>query len=283
MSYRPPIDTALVRKLVDTQFPQWADLPLTLLDPAGSDHVIHRLGPALTVRLPRHDGAIGQATKDLTWLPRLAPHLPLTIPSPVAVGTPDLGYPWPWAVTRWLPGEVATTTLDTPETALALADFLLALQAIPPSTGLASDPLSDRDKSCRANIAAAADTFDAAALTEVWNAALAAPAWTRPPVLFHGDFHTGNLLTENGHLTAVIDFGGLGAGDPSPDLTIAFTLLSAKTRPIFRNRLAIDDATWARGRGWSLAGGINAFVSYAHTNPRIATATTRQITETLKG
>ncbi|NBE92006.1 phosphotransferase, partial [Nonomuraea sp. K271] len=74
---RPTITAALVRRLVDTQFPEWAGLPLTLLEPAGSDHVIYRLGEQLTVRLPRHAGAIGQAAKELRWLPRLAPHLPL--------------------------------------------------------------------------------------------------------------------------------------------------------------------------------------------------------------
>jgi aminoglycoside phosphotransferase (APT) family kinase protein len=67
-----PVDAPLPRRLVDTQFPQWADLPLNRLDPAGSDHVLYRLGPSLSVRLPRHPGAIGQAAKEARWLPRLA-------------------------------------------------------------------------------------------------------------------------------------------------------------------------------------------------------------------
>jgi aminoglycoside phosphotransferase (APT) family kinase protein len=103
----PTIDAALARRLVEAQFPQWAELPL-LHSPAGSDHVIYRLGEELSVRLPRHAGAITQARKEAQWLPELAPHLPLTIPVPVEVGEPDLGYPWPWAVSRWLDGEVAT-------------------------------------------------------------------------------------------------------------------------------------------------------------------------------
>ncbi|SFY20275.1 hypothetical protein SAMN02787144_101397 [Streptomyces atratus] len=104
----PAIDTALVRRLVDTQFPQWAGLPLKPLDRSGSDHVIHRLGERLSVRPPRHAGAIGQARKESVWLPRLAPRLPLAVPVPMGVGEPDFGYPWPWAVSRWLDGEVAT-------------------------------------------------------------------------------------------------------------------------------------------------------------------------------
>jgi hypothetical protein len=59
----PAIDAALARCLVDTQLPQWAELPLRLLAPAGSDHVIYRLGEELSVRLPRHAGATKQARK----------------------------------------------------------------------------------------------------------------------------------------------------------------------------------------------------------------------------
>jgi aminoglycoside phosphotransferase (APT) family kinase protein len=53
-------------------------------------------------------------------------------------------------------------------------------------------------------------------------------------------------------LAAVIDFGTCGVGDPACDLAIAWTLLTADARPVFRQRLAVDDATWARGRGWAL-------------------------------
>ncbi|MCA2220105.1 aminoglycoside phosphotransferase family protein [Nonomuraea aurantiaca] len=306
---RPPIDAALVRRLVDAQFPQWAELPLKLLEPAGSDHVIYRLGEELSVRLPRHTGAIGQAKKEYEWLPRLAPHLPLAIPVPVAVGEPGYGYPWPWAVSRWLDGEVATveTLAFSSEAAVELAEFLTALQRFTPedipAAGAREDltgrPLADRDRATRAAIAqvgtssgagseAASDTasgavFDAGAMTELWDAALSVPGWDRPPVWFHGDFHTGNLLTVNGRLSAVIDFGELGIGDPACDLTIAFTLMSAESRAAFRAALGVDDATWTRGRGWALATGLNAYISYAADNPRVAAQTTRQIAEALIG
>ncbi|MEV1246044.1 aminoglycoside phosphotransferase family protein [Nonomuraea sp. NPDC050022] len=314
---RPLIDAALVRRLVDAQFPQWAELPLKLLEPAGSDHVIYRLGEELSVRLPRHTGAIGQAKKEYEWLPRLAPHLPLAIPVPVGVGEPGYGYPWPWAVSRWLDGEVATveTLASSSEAAVELAEFLTALQRFAPGDipaasareDLTGRPLADRDRATRAAIAqvgttsgvvsgvasgaasgAAVDTglgavFDAAAMTELWDAALSVPGWDRPPVWFHGDFHTGNLLTADGRLSAVIDFGELGIGDPACDLTIAFTLMSAESRTAFRAALGVDDDTWTRGRGWALATGLNAYTSYAATNPRVAAQTTRQITEALIG
>ncbi|MGR3931493.1 aminoglycoside phosphotransferase family protein [Streptomyces sp. BRA346] len=284
---RPAVDAALARHLVDTQFPQWAKLPRKRLDPAGSDHVIYRLGEGLSVRLPRHAGAIGQAEKESEWLPQLAPHLPLAVPQPVAVGKPDFGYPWPWAVSRWLDGEVATAEAlgDSSRTAVQLAEFLIALQQLP--TGNVEDPaagsLTGRDQATRAAMAEVDGIFDAIAMTELWDAALGTPGWDRPPVWFHGDFHTGNLLTLDGRLSAVIDFGGLSVGDPACDLTIAFTLMSVESRATFRAALGVDDATWVRGRGWALATGLNAYTSYAAVNPRVAAQTTRQITAALTG
>ncbi|MFK4066779.1 aminoglycoside phosphotransferase family protein [Streptomyces sp. NPDC029674] len=290
---RPEIDAALVRRLVDSQFPQWAGLPLKLLDPAGSDHAIYRLGEELSVRLPRHAEAIGQARKEFRWLPRLAPHLPLDIPVPVGVGEPDFGYPWPWAVSHWLDGEVAAVDAlaDSSTAAIELARFLAALQRFAPEdlpaenthAELTGEPLAERDRETRAAIAKVDGVFDAAAMTELWDAALSAPGWDRPPVWFHGDFHTGNLLTVDGRLSAVIDFGGLGIGDPACDLMIAFTLMAADSRAAFRDELGVDDATWMRGRGWALATGLNAYTTYAAVNPRVAAQTTRQITEALIG
>ncbi|GHG24352.1 MULTISPECIES: aminoglycoside phosphotransferase family protein [Amycolatopsis] len=282
----PAIDTALVRRLVGTQFPQWAGRPLTRYAPAGSDHVIHRLGDELSVRLPRHAGAIGQAAKEAEWLPRLAPQLPLAVPVPVAVGEPDFGYPWPWAVSRWLDGEVATVEAlsGSHEAAVELAGFLTALHRFDgEAADLAVRPLAIRDAATRAAIEEVGDAFDPSALTGLWDAALAAPAWAGPPVWCHGDFHTGNLLTAGGRPSAVIDFGELGPGDPACDLMIAFTLMSAGTRATFRTALGVDEATWTRGRGWALATGLTAYLAYAAVDPRVAAQTTRQITEALAG
>ncbi|MEV4170204.1 aminoglycoside phosphotransferase family protein [Nonomuraea sp. NPDC049709] len=290
---RPAINTALVRDLVDAQFPQWAALPLELLEPAGSGHVIYRLGESLSVRLPRHSGAVGQAEKEFEWLPRLAPQLPLAIPIPVGVGEPGFGYPWRWAVSRWLEGEVATVEAlaDSSAAAVELAKFLTALQQFAPEDipaaaardELTARVLASRDHATRAAIAEVGGAFDTTAMTELWNTALSAPGWDRPPVWYHGDLHTGNLLTVDGRISAIIDFGELGIGDPACDLTIAFTLMSAASRTAFRTALGVDDATWTRGRGWALATGLNAYIHYAAVHPRVAAQTTRQITEALIG
>lgn len=283
---RPAIDAVLVRRLVEAQFPRWAGLPLERVEPGGSDHVVHRLGGKLSVRLPRHREAVGQAAKELCWLPRLAPRLPLAVPVPVAVGQPGAGYPWPWAVSGWIEGETATAEGlgDSLPAARALAGFLSALAACPTDGGgEVRAPLAERDAATRAAIAALAGVFDAGAMTALWEAALAAPGWGRPPVWCHGDLHTGNLLTDGGELSAVLDFGELGLGDPACDLTIAFTLMSARSRAAFRTALGVDEDTWTRGRGWALTTGLSAYATYAATSPHIATQTTCQITAALAG
>lgn len=290
----PAINLALARRLVDAQFPRYTGLALAPFDPAGSDHALYRLGEDLSVRLPLRSGPAGEAAKEARWLPRLAPGLPLPIPVPVAVGEPGEGYPWPWAITRWLDGRVATVEAlgESREAAVALAGFLTALQGcVPegmpvgdPPADLAGRPLADRDQATRAAIAQVSGTFDTAALTALWDAALAAPGWDRAPVWFHGDFHTGNLLTDDdGRLSAVIDFGGLGIGDPACDLMVAYTLLAPETRAVFRDALGVDEATWLRGRGWALATGLNAYTAYAADVPRVAAQTTRQINQSLIG
>jgi aminoglycoside phosphotransferase (APT) family kinase protein len=53
-------------------------------------------------------------------------------------------------------------------------------------------------------------------------------------------------------LSAVIDFGSSGVGDPACDVTIAWTFFSGESREAFRTALPLDAGTWSRGRGWAL-------------------------------
>src|SRR5688572_3760041 len=87
--------TEQVERLVAQQFPQWAGLPVKRLPIGGTDHALFRLGDDLVARMPRIEWAAGSAAKDARWLPLLAPHLPLRVPAPLAVGEPGLGYPFP--------------------------------------------------------------------------------------------------------------------------------------------------------------------------------------------
>lgn len=266
------IDTALVRRLLAAQFPQYAGLPLSPVPLSGMDNATFRLGDDLSVRLPRYPRWVGQVEREHRWLPRLAPHLPLPVSEPVAMGEPGEGYPFPWSVYRWLDGETATAEgfVDPEQTALELAEFVRALQKIDATDGPGPEwsnafrgvPMGDERDSLasearvRPKIAALEGLVDTAAVTAVWEAALAAPAWDAPPVWIHGDLATGNLLAVDGELSAVIDFGTLAVGDPAVDLLAAWKFLPDRARGVFREALGIDDATWARGRGWALAGSL---------------------------
>ncbi len=279
-------DPSLVGWLVAAQFPQWADLPIEPVHSAGTDNAIYRLGDDMAVRLPRIEWATANVDKEHRWLPRLAPLLPLAIPVPLARGAPGEGYPWHWSVYRWLEGENATIDrVDDPrQAATDLARFVAALQRIDPNGGPPARrgvPLATRDALTRDAIASSQRMLDTDAVTAAWEAALEAPGWRGPPVWIHGDLQSGNLLAQHGRITAVIDFGGLGVGDPACDLMVAWNLLSAETRDVFRAALTVDDATWARGRGWALSVGLIALPYYQTTKPVLAEISRYAIAEVL--
>lgn len=255
------IDANLVRRLVDAQFPEWRHMPVTPVAFGGWDNRTFHLGDEMAVRLPSAAFYSLQVEKEHRWLPRLAPLLPLPIPEPLAIGEPAAGYPWHWSVYRWIDGETAKSgrIADPSAFALSLADFLVALKRIDPAGGPApgqhnfyrGGPLTVYDGEARQAIAALDGQIDTQAATTVWEAALAA-TWHGSPVWFHGDVASGNLLVEDGRLSAVIDFGTSGVGDPSCDLAIAWTFFEGESREAFRTAIAVDEATWARGRGWTL-------------------------------
>jgi aminoglycoside phosphotransferase (APT) family kinase protein len=265
-------DIPLVRRLVAVQFPQWASLAVAAVESAGWDNTICRLGPDLAVRLPRRRVSAEHVSNEHRWLPVLAPRLPLAVPVPLGHGAPGEGYPWHWTVCPWLTGEIAAvaSVADLGRAATSLAAFFTALQAIEPVGGSAHKfrgvSLAARDQNTRAAAAALQGSLDVGPVLRVWEAALAAPAWIGQPVWMHGDLHPANLLVEDNELTAVIDFGLLGVGDPACDLQVAWTYLSADSREVFRSALAVDDATWSRGRGWALQFGLRA-AAYSADNP----------------
>ena len=288
---RPHIDVALVRRLVASQFPQWTSLPIERFESAGTDNALYRLGVDMVVRLPSVSWAIGHATKEQRWLPVLAPQLPLPVPVPLAAGTPEEGYPWNWTVCRWLDGAAASTDrLDSlVDAAASLAGFVRALQQVDITDGPRSGShnsyrgvaLAKRDSFTRDGIEALRDEIDADAATTLWNATLALPEWDRAPVWVHGDIHAGNLLATDGRLSAVIDFGLMGVGDPAVDLIVAWTLLTGASRAAFRDAVAADEATWFRGRGWAFSVALVALAYYRHTNPAIAAMSRVAIDQTL--
>jgi aminoglycoside phosphotransferase (APT) family kinase protein len=283
-------DASLVRRLLAAQFPDWAGLPIERVPSAGTDNAIYRLGDDMAARLPRVAWATGQVEREHRWLPRLAPHLPLAIPASLAIGTPADGYPWPWAVYRWLEGETATHDRigDLREAAIDLARFISALQRIDSTGGPRAGedrsrgvPLAARDGETRAAIAALHGVLDTGAVTREWQTALGAPMWSGPGVWLHGDLNEGNLLARSGRLSAVIDWGTMAVGDPACDLMAAWTLFTAESRVAFRESLPFDDATWARGRGWALSWALIVLPYYEHTNPDLCRIAEHTIGEVL--
>lgn len=255
------IDAALARRLVDEQFPEWSDRPIDPVPVGGVDNRTFRLGDDLSLRLPSGDWYALQVAKEQRWLPRLAPDLPLPIPVPVAQGRPGAGYPYDWSVYRWLEGEPTQLDAirDLTEFAVDLAAFLVDLRQVDSTGGpgpgrhnfFRGGPLTTYDEETRTAVATLGTDGPGAAALAVWDDALAAP-FAGPPVWFHGDVATGNLLLRDGRLAAVIDFGCSAVGDPACDVVIAWTLFSGPSRLAYRSTLGIDAGTWARGRGWAL-------------------------------
>jgi aminoglycoside phosphotransferase (APT) family kinase protein len=272
-------DSDLVRRLLRAQQPQWAGLPIEPVTSSGTDNALYRLGDDMVVRLPLRPSSVGPADKEHRWLPELAPHLPLDVPVPLVRGKPTQGYPWPWSVYPWFEGEDATRAqVDPRQAAHDLAGFVAALHSLDPTGGPKPSsanfwrgvPLSKRDRATRRAISVSHDLIDTAAVTTAWDEALRVQAWDRPGVWIHGDIAAGNLLVRDGQLSAVIDWGALGIGDPACDLIVAWELFDAESRAVLRTELAVDDATWERSRGWALSTAVLALPYYRHTNAFMA-------------
>jgi aminoglycoside phosphotransferase (APT) family kinase protein len=271
----PVIDDALVRRLVTAQFPQWKDLPVRSVETAGWDNRTFHLGEHMIVRLPRAAAYAAQVEKEHRWLPKLAPLLPLQIPTPLAIGEPADGYPWRWSIYRWIEGETAAPERigDLNDFATSLAKFLIALQRIDPTDGPRPGPhnfyrggsLTTYDVETRQAIVVLKGKLDTEAATKIWDTALKA-TWNHPLRWLHGDISARNLLIQEGRLSAIIDFGMVGVGDPACDLSIAWTLFKGESRGTFRAMLPLDPGTWARGRAWTLWKALIVAAGLTETN-----------------
>jgi aminoglycoside phosphotransferase (APT) family kinase protein len=283
------IDVALARRLLTKQFPEWADLPLQRVASAGTVNALFRLGEEMVVRLPRRPWADSGVQTEQEWLPKLAPHLPLAVPVPLAKGAPDDEFPWPWSVLSWLEGEAwrADRVVDLGDAAADLASFVNALQRIDATGGPDPEPtdrgapLADRDAEVRKAIAELGARIPTAPVTVLWEDTLESPVYMGPALWFHGDLLPGNLLVAKGRLHAVIDFGGAGVGDPACDVMPAWMLFSGESREVFRTELSVDEASWTRGRGWALSVALIALPYYWDTNPVFAEVARNAIAETL--
>ncbi|MEV5535998.1 aminoglycoside phosphotransferase family protein [Saccharopolyspora shandongensis] len=251
-------EQGLVRALLRDQHSDLADLELRDVN-GGWDNQQWRLGEELAVRLPRTERAPALLQAEQTWLPVLAERLPLPTPVPVRIGKPSSLFEHIWTIARWVEGEPADhTPIARVEAADVLAGFLGALHHQAPADAPANPtrgiPLAGLRQEVDSWFEVIADYAGADAAREVWEKAVAAPAWQGAPLWLHGDLHPANVVVRDGMLAGVIDFGELCAGDPATDLSAAWILLHAGAASRFFDAYEhADEATVARARGWAVA------------------------------
>lgn len=266
------VTPAQAARLVAGQFPEWAGLAVQPLAGSGSDNVMLRLGDGLVLRFPRVASAVEALGVEVRWLGWAAGISPLAVPEVVALGQPGLGYPWPWAVLRWIAGaDAQAAPVKDLAAAEALAGFVAALRrtAVPEGLPVRQGGLRSRDGFLRQMVGRMTDEADPALVVRLWEQALELPDWTGALGPVHADLHPLNLIARDGALAAVIDWGAFRAGDPALDLICGWTVLEAPGRAAFRKILAVDDATWARGWAYAFSKAVMAAPYYRQTNPAL--------------
>jgi aminoglycoside phosphotransferase (APT) family kinase protein len=281
------IDEALVRRLVAGQFPELTELPITRFQSTGTVNALYRLGDGLYARLPRVSTWAEGVERELTWLPRLAASLSLRVPEPFARGFPTDEFPFTWAIYRWLPGASYEDDLvrDESRAARDLARFIVELRRLDPSDAprTGRKPLRALDAVTRSALESSRGAIDADAALDAWATAVDSPEWDGTPVWIHTDLLRPNLLVENGRLSAVIDFGGIGVGDPAADVIAAWSVFNPTGRAVFRDALEVDEATWTRARGYALHQAALIIPYYPKTNPAFVAQAQRTIEQILAG
>jgi len=285
-------------------------------EPARDATWLSRLAPHLPVDIPRVH-AVGEPTRDFPWPwgvygwiegehPTIGAgtRTPATPKTPTTPTTPkgrttegrttESRTTASHATDRQSTSRLAQPTRLDQSTQLAhdLADFVRQLQAIDttgaPRAGRGR-PLHESDVQVRASLTRLAhqvdvgeEDVDTGAVSAAWDRALEASDWDGPDVWLHGDLMASNLLLREGRLAAVLDWGGLGIGEPACELIAAWTVFPPAAREVYRERLAVDDATWERGRGWAFYFAINALPYYRVSNPGISAVARHTLRELLE-
>jgi aminoglycoside phosphotransferase (APT) family kinase protein len=279
------IDAVLVKRLLSEQFPHLANRLIRLVRSTGTVNAIYRLDHDFCVRLPRLGIWAESIDNEWAWLPELAPYLSLNIPKPLARGKPTSWYPYPWAIYHWLEGTPYQDSLisDERQAAYDLANFILELRSIDiqgaPRGG--RRPLLELDAATRSAIESSRAVIDTEAVSAAWTRSLESPPWNGNPAWIHGDLLKSNLLVQEGCLCAVIDFGGVGIGDPAADVVPAWSVFNKVGRETFRQALDVDDDTWSRARGYALHQALMIIPYYPETNPEFVAMAKRTVEEIL--
>lgn len=275
-----------IHNLVKNQFPEWRDLEIKPILPLGTDNLMYRLGNDKIIRIPITKESILDIEKEINCLPKFS-NLPITTPQIIAIGQEAKEQNSRWIICNWIKGDNfnKNNIQDQKQAAIDLANFINELQKIDITNAPESrrgKPLQNFDKKVRESIKSLDDCYDIKLLNNIWEKALDAEIWTKSPVWIHSDLHEGNVITHNGKISAIIDFGLAGIGDPACDIVPAWTLLQKEAQTTFRNHINADEETWKRGHGWALSFGVIAYSYYRKTKHPIAEISRKVIDEVIR-
>ena len=300
----PDTSEATVRALLAAQCPEWSKLALTYLRTSGTDNAMWRVdvpsGEDVVVRLPRRPGAAANVELELAVLQMIGVS-PLAdvvdTPRVRHIGTPDEVFPHRWAVLGWLDGTDAWTarkSLGGAQEALAI-DLAAAVHAIgnltempvssrrPGDRGGPIEPLLQgldwwlEDPMWHAN-----DLIDVAAVRRCAAQSLEVSHDHIDVRFVHGDLIPGNLLLIGNRLRSIIDWGSAAYADPAQDLGAAWAVFDERTRPVFRDAVGADEATWLRARAFELqhaVGGVLYYTPRGHPLSDVMARTLQRILE----
>lgn len=271
------VDVDLAVRLLADQFPDLAGLSLRMAA-EGWDNVVFRLGNEMALRIPRREIAAQLIEHEQRWLPELAPLLPVPIPAPLRMGVPTRYYPFRWSVVPWVEGATALAAPASGNQASLLGRFLRALHDAavptdPPVNPYRGVPLTQRqDLAGRLAAVAAALGDTAVAATQLLDLALAAPI-SEPATWLHGDLHSKNVITVDGSIVSIIDWGDICTGDPATDLAAVWILFDPADHGDFWQEYgAISEALQLRSKAWAIAFGLMLHDSHHESDPAFALA-----------
>jgi len=271
------VDLDIARRLITEQFPQWRDEPIAEIAPAGTVNAIYRIGDALTARFPLRPEAPGVAVEllrtEASALAEFAACSPFPAPEPVAIGLPAPGYPSPWSVQTWLPGEAASPG-GLGHSGVFARDIAVLIRALRRADtrgrgfsgrGRGGD-LQAEDEWMASCLRQSEGLLEVPPLRALW-----ADFRLLPPggvnVMCHGDLIPGNLLVRGDRLSGVLDGGGFSPADPALDLVAAWHMFEPAARAALREAVGSDDTEWRRGAAWAFAQAMGLAWYYRESNP----------------
>ena len=265
------VNEEIVKALIAEQFPSYKDLPVKRIHTKGTVNAIFKLGDELCVRMPILDWANDALHVEYRVLPIISKNVSLSVPEVIEKGKPNNSFPFDWAIYRWIKGETYDNSLAE-ETGVmeALAGFITELRSINVTGDLPKAgrrPLLELDEVTIKTIHDCEGDIDTKAALMIWQEIHNMKPWDGKPVWIHADLLKPNLIVFNNRLSAIIDFGGAGIGDPAFDIIPAWATLSNKTRGLFRKLLNVDDETWLRAKAYALHQAVLILPYYRRTNP----------------